>query len=158
MRVLLAVIFKNFYQLKQEWNEKVQIFSIQLRDALTRLSLRFPDRVPKDDHDKILKDHFFYGIHSDLWNSILHLYDEDTVTFTQLLVKAHQNEEEEISSKLVNKGSVMGNTLKERVDKLIAKSNQRPQQYQKGNPTGHNYGRNSYSHIQRSERFQGLNY
>ena len=131
------VIFKDFYQLKQEWNEKVQVFSICLRDALTRLSLRFPDRVPKDDHDKILKDCFFYGICCDLRNSIRHLYDEDTVTFSQLLVKAHQNEEEEeeeMSSQLVNKGSVMGNTLEERVDRLIAKSNQGPPQHQRGTP------------------------
>ena len=60
------VIFKDFYQLRQEQGEKVQVFLIQLRDMLTRLSLRFPDRVPKEDHDKILKDHFFYGIRSDL--------------------------------------------------------------------------------------------
>ena len=48
------VIFKDFYQLKQERNEKAQDFSIRLRDMLTRLSIRFPDRVPKEDHDKIL--------------------------------------------------------------------------------------------------------
>ena len=29
------MIFKDFYQLKQECNEKVQVFSIQLRDMLT---------------------------------------------------------------------------------------------------------------------------
>ena len=65
---------------------------------LTQLSIRFPDRVPKEDHDKILKDRFFYGIRSDIRNSIHHLYD-DTVTFSQLLVKAHRNEEEETTSK-----------------------------------------------------------
>ena len=59
-------IFKDFYQLKQERNERVQIFSIQLRDMLTKLSIRFPDRIPKEDHDKILKDRFFYGIKSEL--------------------------------------------------------------------------------------------
>ena len=48
------VIFKDFYQLKQEHTEKVQVFLIQLRDMLTWLSIRFPDRVPKGDHDKIL--------------------------------------------------------------------------------------------------------
>ena len=37
------VIFKDFYQLKQERNERVQIFSIRLRDMLTKLSIRFPD-------------------------------------------------------------------------------------------------------------------
>ena len=60
------VIFKDFYQLKQERNKRVQIFSIRLRDMLTKLSIRSPDRVPKEDHDKILKDQFFYGIKSKL--------------------------------------------------------------------------------------------
>ena len=50
------VIFKDFNQLKQECNEKVQVFSIRLRDMLTHLSIRFLCRVPKEDHDKILKD------------------------------------------------------------------------------------------------------
>ena len=94
------VIFKDFYQIKQEHNEKVQVFSIQLRDMLTQLSIRFPDRVPKGDHNKILKDCFFYGIRSDICNSIHHLYDDETVTFSQVLVKAHSNEEEDTTSKL----------------------------------------------------------
>ena len=93
---------------------------------LTRLSIRFPDRVPKEDHDKILKDHFFYGIRSDLRNGIRHLYDDNTVTYSQLLVKACRNKEEEMTSKLVNKNAMMDNTLEERVDRLIVKSNQRP--------------------------------
>ena len=92
------VIFKDFYQLKQEKNEKVQIFSIRLRDMLTKLSLQFLDHVPKEDHDKILKDRFFYGIKSELCNSIRHLYDNESVTFSQLLVKACRNEEEESAS------------------------------------------------------------
>ena len=91
---------------------------------LTQLSIRFPDRVPKEDHDKILKDHFFYDIRSDICNSICHLYDDETVTFSQLLVKAHRNEEEETTSKLVNKSAVADSTLQERVDRLIKKSNQ----------------------------------
>ena len=117
---------------------------IQLRDMLTKLSLRFPDRVPKEDHDNILKDHFFYGIRSDLQNSICHLYDDDTVTFSQLLVIACRDEEEEMTSKLVNKGAVMESTLEERMDRLIVKSNQRqpPNTSFWGNPdNSHNYGR-----------------
>ena len=81
------VIFKDFYQLKQECNEKVQIFLIQLRDMLTQLSIRFPDGVPKEDHNKILKDCFFYGIRSDIHNSKCHLYDDDKVTLHSSLLK-----------------------------------------------------------------------
>ena len=122
---------------------------------MTRLSLRFPDRVPKEDHDKILKDRFFYGIRSDLQNSIRHLYDDDVVTFSQLLVKARRNEEEEITSKLVNKGAIMENTLGERVDRLIVKSNQRQPLNTSfwGNPdNSHNYGRSPSQQNQRPER------
>ena len=152
------LIFKDFYQLKQERNEKVQVVLIQLRDALTRLSLRFPDRVPTEDHDKTLKDCFFYGICSDLRNSIRHLYDDGTVTFPQLLVKAHRNEEEEMTSKLVNKSSVMESTLTERVDRLIAKSNQEPSPNQRGNPNSHSFDRAPYTHNRRLKRNPNPNY
>ena len=107
--------------------------------------VRFPDRVLKEDHDKILKDHFFYGIRSDIYNSICHLYDDDTVTFSQLLVKAHRNEEEEATSKLVNKSAVTDPTLEERIDRLIVRSNQSnqpsPGPSRDNRDNSHNYGR-----------------
>ena len=53
------MVFKEFYQLKQEKNEKVQVFSVRLREALNKLALRFPDRVPAGDEDRILCDYFF---------------------------------------------------------------------------------------------------
>ena len=80
------------------------------------------------------------------------------VTFSQLLVKAHQNEEEEMTSKLVNKGSVMGNTLEERVDRLIAKSNQELPSNQTGKPNGHSFDRASYVCNQRPERNLNSNF
>ena len=53
------------------------------------------------------------------------------VTSSQLLVKAHRNEEEETTSKVVNKNVIVedGSTLEQRVDRLIVKSNinQNPQ-------------------------------
>ena len=82
------IIFKEFYQLKQERGEKVQIFSIRLRDALTNLTSRFPERVPVRNHDRMLRDRFFYGIKSEMRNSIRHLYDNESITFGELLMKA----------------------------------------------------------------------
>ena len=58
-------------------------------------------------------------------NSIRHLCNDESMTFPQLLVKARRNEEEETTSKLVNKNVMIDNdsTLEQRVDRLIAKSN-----------------------------------
>ena len=81
-----------------------------------------------EDHDKILKDHFLYGIKSELRNSIRHLYDNESITFSQLLVKACRNEEEETTSRVVSKNMIVQDdtTLEQRVDRLIAKSNSNP--------------------------------
>ena len=89
---------------------------------LTKLLIQFPDRVPKEDHDKILKDQFFCGIKSKLQNSIRHLYNNESITLSQLLVKARQNEEEETTSKIVSKNVTIGHdsTLEHRVGNLIA--------------------------------------
>ena len=147
------MIFKDFYQLKQERNERVQIFSIWLRDMLTKLSIRLPDRVPKEDHDKILKDQFFYGIKAELRNSIRHLYDNESVTFSQLLVKTRRNEEQEITSKVVNKNVTVENnpTLEQRVDSLIAKSNRNQASPNPPNrDNSRNYGRPPFQSNQRS--------
>ena len=115
---------------------------------------RFPDRVPKEDHDKILKDHFIYGIRSIICNSFCHLYDDDTVTFSQFLVKAHRNEEEETTSKLVNKSAVADSTLEERVDRLIVRSNQSNQPSTgpsiDNRNNSHNYGRPPFQQNLRS--------
>ena len=150
------VIFKDFYQLRQECNEKVQAFSIHLRNMLTWLSIRFPERVPKGDHDKILKDQFFYAIKPHIHNSIHHLYDDETVTFSQLLVKAHRNEEEDTTSKLLSKSAVTDSTLEDRVDRLIERTNQPNRPNSNSNRIGknnsHNYERPPF---QQNQRFRG---
>ena len=112
------------------------------------LSIRFPDRVLKEDYDKILKDHFFYGIRSDIHNSIHHLYDVETVTFSQLLVKAHRNEEEDTTFELLSKSAVTDSTLEERVDRLIERSNQPNPSLSRDN--SHNYRRPPFQQNQRS--------
>ena len=86
------VVFKEFYQLKQEKIEKVQAFSVRFREALNKLTLRFPDRVPAGDEDRILCDHFFYGMKTELKSSVRHLFDSPDVSFSTLLTAARRNE------------------------------------------------------------------
>ena len=83
------------------------------------------------------------------------------MTFSQLLVKACRNEEEEMTSKLVNKSAMMDNTLEERVDRLIVKSNERPPPNPslRGNSdNSHNYGRPLPQWNQRPERNTAPNF
>ena len=95
------VVFKEFYQLKQEKNEKVQVFLVRLREALNKLTLRFPDRVPAGDEDRILCDRFFYGMKAELKSSVRHLFDSPDVSFSMLLMAARRNEVEEVEQEPV---------------------------------------------------------
>ena len=95
------VVFKEFYQLKQEKNQKVQIFLVRLREALNKLTLRFPNRVPAGDEERILCDCFFYGMKAELKSSVRHLFDSPDVSFSMLLTAARRNELEEVEQKHV---------------------------------------------------------
>ena len=57
-------------------------------------------------------------------NSIRHLYDNEKVTFGDLLLKARRNEDEEMLAKIMSKASLIGSSekgdLEEKVDKLLA--------------------------------------
>ena len=52
--------------------ERVQVFSVRLREALNKLTLRFPDRIPAGDENRILHDQFFYGMKNELKSSVRH--------------------------------------------------------------------------------------
>ena len=75
------------------------------------------------------------------------------VTFSQLLVKVHRNEEEDNTSRLTNKSVVAESTLEHRVHKLIERSNG---QFNT-NPTrvprddNRSYGRTPFQQYQRSK-------
>ena len=130
------IVFKEFYQLKQERGEKVQIFSIRLRDALTNLTSRFPERVPAEDHDKMLRDRFIYGIKAEMRNSIRHFYDDEKVTFGELLMKARRNKDEEVLAKVTSKSVSVDTEIKdgleEKVDKLLAAAKSSQYNIEKG--------------------------
>ena len=91
---------------------------------------------------------------SDIHNSIYHLYDDETVTYSQLLVNAHRNKEEETTSKLVNKSTFADSTLEERVDRLTVRSNQSnqpsPGPSRDNRDNSHNYWRPPFQPNQRS--------
>ena len=74
---------------------------MKLREALNKLTLRFPDRVPAGDEDRILCDSIFYGMKTELKSSVRHLFDSPDVSFNTLLTAARRNELEEVDQKPV---------------------------------------------------------
>ena len=79
------------------------------------------------------------------------MYDDETMTFLQLLIKAHRNEEEDTTSKLLNKSAITDSTLEDRVDRLIERTNQVNSNSKRiSRDDTHNYGRPPFQQNQRS--------
>ena len=72
----------------------------------------------------MLRDRFFYEIKMEMRNSIQHLYNDEKITFGELLLKARRNEDEEDLAKMTSEASSIEtevkNGLEEKVDKLLA--------------------------------------
>ena len=83
----------------QEKNETVQVFSVQIREALNWLTIQFPGRLMPHEEDKTLCDQLFYGMKSELTNGFRHIYGNLDITFEELLNKARKVELEDNKGK-----------------------------------------------------------
>ena len=92
------MIFQEFYRLRQEKGERVQVYSVRLREVLSRLKARFPRWVPTGDEDSVLRERLFHGMRSDLRSTVRHLFDRRDTSFGQLLAAARRNELEELEA------------------------------------------------------------
>ena len=93
--------------------------------------MKFPGMNSYADAEIKLGDRLFYGVFKTLRDSIRYLYDNPTVTYTQLLVAARKAEAEVSDGKLGTmttkaKAATANNelvSLKQQVSDLIAKAN-----------------------------------
>ena len=70
---------QNFYQMVQEKAEKIQTFAARLEGSINQLRLRYSQKIAEGDVGKQLKDY---------------IYDNPTVTYTQLMLAAQKAETE----------------------------------------------------------------
>ena len=60
------VLLSSFYQMSQEQNEKIQMFSSHLEGTLNQLCSCFPMLIPEGDMDNQLENQLLYGMHKTL--------------------------------------------------------------------------------------------
>ena len=94
------VLMQQFYGIHMERNEKVQSYATRMERSLNQIWLKFPRIISNVEAKVKLRDRLFYGAFKTLRDSIRYLYDNPTVTYTQLLVAARNAEAEVSDGKL----------------------------------------------------------
>ena len=75
------VLLSGFYQMSQEWGEKIQTFSSHLESTLNQLHSCFLTLIPEGDMDNQLKNWIFCRMHKTLRHSMHYLFDKNTITY-----------------------------------------------------------------------------
>ena len=91
---------QQFYGVHKERNEKVQSYAPRIEGSLNQIQVKFLRMISKVEAKVKFRDRLFYGVLKTLRDCIRYLYDNLTVTCTQLLVAAKMAEAEVSDGKL----------------------------------------------------------
>ena len=84
------VLMQQFYEVHMERNEKVQSYATRMEGSLNQIWMKFPGMISNAEAEVKLRDRLFIWVLQILRDSIRYLYDNPTVTYTQLLVAARK--------------------------------------------------------------------
>ena len=91
---------QQFYGVHMERYENIQSYATRMEESLNQTQVKFPGMISKAEAEIKLRDRLFYGVLKTLRDSIRYLYDNPTVTYTQLLVGARKAEADVSDGKL----------------------------------------------------------
>ena len=99
-----------------------------MEGSLNQIQVKFPGMISNSEGEIKLRDRLFYGVLKTLRDSIQYLYDNLTVTYTQLLVAARKAEVEVSDSKkgtmtIKAKAAIANDelgSLKQKISDLVA--------------------------------------
>ena len=80
------VLVQNYYKINMDPEEHVQVFATRMEGALNQKRTKFPHMLSNEDMETHLTERLFYGIIKALWDSICYLYENDKITYGELLI------------------------------------------------------------------------
>ena len=86
------VLFQKFYELSQEKSERVHTFTARPEGCLNQLWLCFPKYDSRSRCEQATKGTFILCILKPLRGSVCYLYNNQTITYTRLMVATRKAE------------------------------------------------------------------
>ena len=80
------VLMQNYYKISMDPKELVQAYVTRMEGVLNQIRTKFPHMLGDKDMETHLRDSLFYGIIKALQDSIHHLYDNDKITYGELVI------------------------------------------------------------------------
>ena len=71
---------RDFYKADQEEEESVTSYATWVEGLLSEIRDKFPDQIPLEKEQELLKDRLFHGIHTSIWDSVKYCHADAKVT------------------------------------------------------------------------------
>ena len=93
---------RDFYRADQEEEESVTSYATQVEGLLSQIRDKFPDQIPLEKEQELLKDRLFHGRHKNIWNSVKYCHADAKVDYMTILEECRKAEDEDRIGKSKN--------------------------------------------------------
>ena len=88
------VLMKDFYRAAQGEDETISSFATRIEGLPFQIRDRFPNQLPHQEEQRLLKDHLFHGSGKSICDSVKYCFADTTVDYMHFLEEYRKSEDE----------------------------------------------------------------
>ena len=117
------LLMQDFYHADQVEDESIPSFATQIEGLLSQIWDRFPDKLPHQEEQRLLKDPLFHECKKSIWKSVKYCFADPCLDYMHFLEECRKAEEEGKvgQAKAVTKAKVAAATVPPTKEDELAK-------------------------------------
>ena len=88
------LLMRDFYRADQGEDEAISSYATRIEGLLSQIRDKFPDKLPLQEEQRLLKDHLFHGSRKSIRDSLKYCFADTSVDYMQFLEECRKSEEE----------------------------------------------------------------
>ena len=88
------LMMRDFYRTDQGEDESIPSYATRIEGLLSQIRDKFPDQLPLQEEQRLLKDHLFHGSRKGIRDSLKYCFADASIDYMQFLEECRKSEEE----------------------------------------------------------------
>ena len=88
------LLMRDFYRADQGKDETIPSYATRIEGLLSQIRDKFPDQLPLQEEQRLLKDWLFHGSRKSIWDSLKYCFADASIDYMQFLEECEKSEEE----------------------------------------------------------------
>ena len=88
------LLMRDFYRADQGEDETIPSFAIRIEGLLSQIRDRFPNQLPHQEEQRLLKDCLFYGSRKSIHDSVKYCFADASIDYMHFLEECRKSEDE----------------------------------------------------------------